>query len=275
LVTGATGNVGSKVVRALVDAGESVRALVRSADAGASLPPGVEPFVGDLNEPDSLLDAFVGASGVYLLAGYNEMPAFLAHARDAGVEHVVLQSSSAVPLGDTGNAVAAYHIEAEAAVRDSGLAWTFLRPNTFMTNTFQWLPQLRVGDAVRVRFAEIPVATIDPYDIAAAGAAALKGHEHRGRSYHLTGPESLLSADRLRILGEALGRPLRLIPVSYDDARAEMSEEMPAKYVDAFMSMWADGNHDETRVLATVQDVTGRPPRTFEQWVAAHVDRFR
>jgi uncharacterized protein YbjT (DUF2867 family) len=272
LVTGATGNVGSEVVRAVIAAGEEVRALVRRADA---LPAGVESYVGDLNEPDSLADAFAGARGVYLLAGYSDMPRFLALAREAGVEHVVLQSSSAVPLGDMTNAVAAYHIEAEAAIRESGLAWTFLQPNTFMTNTFQWLPQLRSGDVVRVAFADIPVSTIDPSDIAAVAVTAFASPEHRGRSYRLSGPESLLPADRLRILGDALGRNLQLEALTNEQAREEMSAAMPAKYVEAFMSMWADGNHDESRVQPTVQDVLGRPPRPFAQWVASHLDAFR
>jgi uncharacterized protein YbjT (DUF2867 family) len=273
-VTGATGNVGSEVVRALLETGEEVRALVRSADPGASLPEGVEPFIGDLNEPDSLAGAFSGARGVYLLAGYNDMPGFLARAREAGVEHVVLQSSSAVPRGDMSNAVAAYHIEAEAAVRESGLAWTFLQPNTFMTNTFQWLPQLKVGDEIRVQFADIPVATIDPFDIAAVAVAAFGSAEHRGRSYRLSGPESLLPADRVRILGDVLERPLSAVALSNDETRAEMSKAMPPKYVDAFMDFWADGHHDESEVRPTVQDVIGRAPRTFGQWAAAHANAF-
>ena len=79
-----------------------------------------------------------------------------------GVEHVVLQSSSAVPSGDISNAVARYHILSERAVRDSGLAWTFLQPNSFMSNTLRWIPQLRAGDLVRAPFADVRVATIDP-----------------------------------------------------------------------------------------------------------------
>ena len=273
-VTGATGNVGSEVVRALLEGGEHVRALVPSADAEALLPAGVEGFVGDLNEPDSLVEAFEGARGVYLLAGYNGTPRFLAHARAAGVEHVVLQSTSLVPFGDVSNAFAAYHIEAEEAVRESGLAWTFTQSNSFMSNTYQWLPQLRAGDVVRVQFADIPEAMIDPFDIAAVAVSAFDSPEHRGRSYHLTGPESLLPAERLRVLGDALGRPLQLVALSNDEAREELSKSLPPNFVDAFMSIFADGNHDLSRVLPTVQDVTGRPPRTFAQWVAAHADAF-
>ena len=273
-VTGATGNVGSEVVRALLEGGEQVRALVPSADDEALLPAGVEGFVGDLNEPDSLVEAFEGARGVYLLAGYHGTPRFLAHARAAGVEHVVLQSTSLVALGDVSNAFAAPHIEAEEAVRESGLAWTFTQSNSFMSNTYQWLPQLRAGDVVRVPFADIPVAMIDPFDIAAVAVSAFNSSEHRGRSYHLTGPESLLPAERLRVLGDALGRPLQLVALPNEEAREEMSKSLPPEYVDAFMSIWGDGNHDESRVLPTVQDVIGRPPRRFAQWVAAHADAF-
>ena len=99
---------------------------------------------------------------VHLLSGYADMPAFLAAARGAGVQHVVLQSSSAVPDGDMTNAVARYHILAEGAVRESGLSWTFLQPNSFMSNTLQWASQLRAGDVVRAPFADVPVAMIDP-----------------------------------------------------------------------------------------------------------------
>ena len=273
-VTGATGNVGSELVRALLERGEQVRALVPSADAEALLPAGVEGFVGDLNEPDSLVEAFEGARGVYLLAGYKGLPRLLAHARAAGVEHVVLQSTSLVALGDVSNAFAAYHIEAEQAVRESGVAWTFTQNNSFMSNTYQWLPQLRAGDVVRVGFADVPEALIDPVDIAAVAVSAFESSEHRGRSYHLTGPESLLPAERLRVLGDALGRPLQLVALSNDEAREELSKSLPPEFVDGFISIFADGNHDLSRVLPTVQDVIGRPPRTFAQWVAAHADAF-
>jgi len=50
---------------------------------------------------------------------------------------------------------------------------------------------------------------------------------------------------------------------------------MPAEYVDAFFQFYADGTLDETTVLPTVTEVTGRPPRTFRQWVAAHAGQFR
>ena len=128
---------------------------------------------------------------------------------------------------------------------------------------------------MRAPFAGVRVATIDPHDVAAVSAAALTSADHEGRAYRLSGPESLLPEDRVAVLARVLGRELRFEPQSDADARAEMSESMPPQYVDAFFSFFADGTLDESQVLPTVREVTGREPRTFEQWAAAHADAFR
>ena len=128
LVTGATGNVGAEVVRALTDFGEQVRALMRS-DTASRLPAGVEAVAGDLNRPDSLAPALAGVTGVFLLPGYDDMDGTLAAIRAAGVERVVLLSGSSAASGDTTNAVTAYMMRSEAAVTLSGVPWTILGPS--------------------------------------------------------------------------------------------------------------------------------------------------
>jgi uncharacterized protein YbjT (DUF2867 family) len=178
---------------------------VRDADR-APLPAGVDVVVGDLSEPETLAPHFEGATAAFLLSGYEGLEETLANMRRGGVERVVLLSSSAAPSGDVTNAVARYHILSERAVRESGLGWTFLQPNSFMTNTFQWLPQLHRGDVIRAPFPDVRVATVDPDDIGAVAAAGLTSDAHEGRTYRLSGPESLLPADRVAILGDVLGR---------------------------------------------------------------------
>jgi uncharacterized protein YbjT (DUF2867 family) len=274
LITGATGNAGGAVVRALVGAGAPVRALVRDP-AAARLPDDVEAVAGDLNRPDMIAPHLDGVTATFLLSGYDGLTETLRDMRRAGVKRVVLLSSSSAPSEDLTNAVARYHVLSERAVRDSGLAWTFLQPNSFMTNTLQWAPRVRAGDVIRAPFPDVRVATIDPDDIGAVAAAALISDAHAGRAYRLSGPESLLPADRVRILGDVLERDLPFEGQSDEEARAEMSQAMPAEYVDAFFRFFAAGEIDESQVLPTVQDVTGRPPRRFEQWARAHADAFR
>jgi len=274
LVTGATGNVGGNLVRLLADAGTQVRALTRDPDR-AAFPAGVTAVTGDLNQPESLSAALAGVSGVFLLPGYRDMPGVLAEIRRAGVGQVVLLSSSAVPGGEMSNAITRYMMMSEAAVRDAGGPWTVLRPVGFMSNALQWAPQLRAGEVVRAPFAGVRRALIDPYDIAAVAARALLKEEHQGHSYVLTGPESLLPADQVRVLAAVLGRGLRFEAQPDAEARAEMRTTMPAEYVEAFFRYFADGTLDDSTVYPTVEELTGTPPRTFQQWATAHASAFR
>jgi uncharacterized protein YbjT (DUF2867 family) len=274
LVFGATGNVGGAVVRELTGAGSEVRAVVRQPER-ASLPAGVEAVAGDLTDVATLRPSLAGVDAAFLMSGYDGMDDLVPEMPAAGVERVVLLSSSAAPSGDLSNAVARYHIMSEQVVRDADVAWTFLQPNSFMTNTFQWIPQLRAGDLVRAPFANVAVATIDPADVAAVAARALVSADLEGRSLRLSGPEALRPADRVRILAMALGRDLRFEAVPNDVARKEMIETMPVEYVDAFFSFFVDGTIDETTVQPTVREVLGHEPRSFGEWVATHRQRFR
>jgi uncharacterized protein YbjT (DUF2867 family) len=274
LVTGASGNVGAEVIRALADDGEQVRGLVREVSE-AALPEGVEPVAGDLDDPGSLAAALDGVRAAFLLPGYRDMPGLVAACEDAGVTRVVLLSGGSAGSGDLGNAISAYMIRSEDAVRESALEWTILRPYGFMSNTLRWLSQLESGDVVREPFAEVPIAMIDPADIGAVAALALRHGGEREQVHVLTGPQPLLPRDRLRLLGDALGRDLRLEPLSDAEARERMIEEMPVAYVDAFFDFYVEGALDESTPLPTVEQILGRAPGTFSQWLDEHLEAFR
>jgi uncharacterized protein YbjT (DUF2867 family) len=273
LVTGATGNAGGGVVNGLLERGADVRGLVRQGSD--DLPDGVVAAPGDLNDPDSLHGPLEGVSAVFLLSGYEGLERTLELMRDAGVERVVLLSSSAAPSGDLSNAVARYHILSERAVHDSGLPWTFLRPNSFMSNALRWLPQLESGDVIHGPFADVPISTIHPDDLGAVAALALTTADHEGRTYRLSGPEALRPAEQVAILAKFSGRDLRFEAQTDEEARAEMEGQMPKEYVDAFFNFFREGAIDETTVHRTVKEVTGKEPRTFEEWAEANAEAFR
>jgi uncharacterized protein YbjT (DUF2867 family) len=274
LVTGATGNAGGGVVNGLLELGAEVRGLVRAGSEG-DLPGGVEAVIGDLNDPESLREPLDGVSAVFLLSGYDGIEQSLALMREADVERVVLLSSSAAPTGNLDNAVARYHILSERAVSESGLPRIFLQPNSFMANAFRWLPQLEKGDAIRGPFGDVAISTIHPDDLGAVAARALTSDEHEGRTYRLSGPEALRPAEQVAIMAKYTGRDMRFEPQSDEVARAEMEAQMPKEYVDAFFEFFSEGTVDETTVHPTVKQVTGKEPRSFEEWADAHADAFR
>ncbi|WP_214415293.1 NAD(P)H-binding protein [Sphaerisporangium fuscum] len=276
LVTGATGNVGRHVVGGLLGAGRPVRALTR--DPGrAGLPAGAEVLRGDLSEPETLPPALEGAEAVFLFAVPGTASAFLDAALKADVGRIVLLSSLAVDDAAEvqPNAIGAYHADIEDAIEASGLEWTFVRPGAFATNSFQWRPQIEAGDVVRLPYPEAVSAPIHEADIAAVAVQALTSEGHAGARHLLTGPESLTNGDQVRVLGEAIGRPLRAEEIPVDVARQAMLRHVPEQIVDTMLHLQAASVGRPALVTDTVEKVTGRPARTYAQWAADHASDFR
>lgn len=273
LVLGATGNVGGALFHQLRQTGAAVRAAVRDP-ARAALPADADVVSADFDRPSTIAAAAAGVRAAFILGGSRDMPALMSALRGAGVEHTVVLTSRSVIGRVPGNAIADMWALAEDAVRASGLAWTLLRPSGFMSNALRWLPQLIAGDTVRTAFADVPIAAIDPTDIAAVAAAALTDRAYVSRDLELSGPAALLPAVQLAILGRALGRELRLEPLTGDAARADLARGFPPVFVDALCRFFLDGEFDDARVVSTVSDVLGRPARTFEQWATAHASAF-
>ncbi|HEV7896787.1 MAG TPA: SDR family oxidoreductase [Planosporangium sp.] len=274
LVTGATGNVGRQVVNQLLDAGEKVRAISRDP-ARAGLPAEVEVLRADLGEPDTLPAALRGVDRAYLFPVSGRLDGFLAAARDARLDRIVLLSSLAVtfdPLDPIGQA----HAGCERAVADSGLPWTFVRPGAFMANDLAWAPAIRAGDVVRGPYGDAATAPIDERDIAAVAVRALLDEGHAGRAYELSGPESLTTVDRVRLIGEAIGRDLRFEEQAPEEARRQMAGYgVPPAIVDALLAMFASAVGTTAPVLPAVEEVTSRPPYRYARWVERHAADFR
>lgn len=273
VVTGASGNVGSEVVRALTGRGEAVRAVVRDPE-GARVAAAAEAVAGDLEMPESLGSALAGARGVFLLGGWSDMPGLVRAIERAGAERIVLLTSRCVIGGRPDNAITRMWMDAEAAVTASGLDWTILRPSGFQANALRWRPQLAQGDVVRAPWPDAPIAAIDPADIAAVAAAALTEDGHAGHAHELSGPEALIPAVQVTQLGEALGRPLRYEPQPDDEARREMLAGMPEPFVDAQFRFFSAGEYDDSVVVDGVERITGRTPGRFADWARAHAAAF-
>ena len=273
LVTGASGNVGGELVRALAARDVAVRAFGRTP-MQSTFPSAVELAAGDLDEPDSLGAALAGVSKVFLLGGFPTLPQQLRRMEKAGIDHVVLLTSRCVVGGQPDNAITRMWLDSEAAVRDAGIPWTILRPSGFHSNALRWLPQLGQGDVVRAPWPRVPIASIDPFDIAAVAATALTQPGFAYTSPSLSGPEPLTPAEQVATLARALHRPLRYQALSDDEARAAMEGDTPDDFVDAFFRFFSEGEFDDATVVDTVHQITGQQPRTFEAWTEAHAHQF-
>jgi uncharacterized protein YbjT (DUF2867 family) len=277
LVTGATGRVGRQVVSQLLATDARVRALARNPDA-AGLPPEVEVVRGDLTVPATLDECLDGVDAVFLVwtAPAGAAPAAVERlARNAGrIVYLTSPHQTAHPFFQQPNPVAAMHAEIERLIEASGVRWTFLRPGMFAANTLLWwAPQIRSGDVVRWPYAEAPTAPVHERDIAAVAVRALLEAGHDGAGYVLTGPQSLSQREQVAMIGEVIGRSLRFVEMSPDEARREWPA--PAPVVDMLLNAWAAAIGQPALVTSTIEEITGRPARTFHDWVADHAEEFR
>src|SRR6266568_8223062 len=180
VVFGAGGNVGRHVAAALSSAGERIR-LTSRKPRPTGFPPGAEVVTADLENPDTLPAVLDGAQRVFLYAKPEGIDGFVTAAESAGVQHVVLLSSGAVVHpGAERNPIARAHAAVESAIEKSGLAWTFIRPGMFATNTlWWWRNSIRDEGIVRVPHPDAQTAPIHEKDLAALAVTALTQPGHR------------------------------------------------------------------------------------------------
>ncbi len=271
LVTGATGSVGRHVASQLLAESAAVRALVREPEA-AGLPVGVEAVRGDLADPTSLDQALSGVDSVFLL-----WPFFSAEGASAVVEAIARSPRRVVYLSAEAAAEdpESFWAVVERRIEESGLEWTFLRPTGFAKNTLGWADQVRAG-AVRGPYGQAARSLIHERDIAAVAVRALTEDGHVGKTYVLTGPATVTHAEQVRIIGEAIGRPVRWEEQSPADARPGLVEIFgDESFADGSLDTWAAFVTQPERVTATVEEVTGLPARSFSQWAVDHAADFR
>ncbi|MFJ2741687.1 NAD(P)H-binding protein [Streptomyces sp. NPDC087440] len=271
LVTGATGTVGRLLVDELLAAGQQVRALTRNPDK-AALPQGVEVVAGDITGPAAELEAaFRGVRAVHLITSagdsYQPLPdpaGLVALAVASGVTRFTLLGS---PVGQ----------EAEAAVKDSGVAWTVLQPVEFMSNALGWAESIRSEGVVREPFGSSLSALVHEADIAAVAAVALTQDGHAGKEYPVTGPEALTIPQKVATIAEAAGRPVEYVELSEAEARKGWQEAgyFSEEDIEFFVLMGTNPPEIGYTVQPTVEQVTGRPARTFAQWAKENAQAFR
>lgn len=277
VVTGATGNIGRPLTRALAEAGEQVTAVSRHA---AAVPDGVRHVVADLAEPTNLKSALDGAKSLFLLlsgdlhaTGANPAD-IIGEAAAAGVRRIVLLSTLGVvtrPFGRTRIAMRAL----EDTLRESGLEWAILRPGGFASNALWWADSVRTRQVVAAPFGDTGVPIIDPADIAAVAAACLLKDRHTGVAYELTGPEVITPREQTAAIATALGAPVRFHQLTREEAKTAMSRSMPPELADDTLDILGSPSPAELRVSPDVERVLGRAPRSFAEWAARHAAAFR
>src|SRR5882724_3016073 len=280
LVTGATGTVGRDVAKLLSKKGAPVRAGVRDqAKARKQFGPEIALATFDFEDDSSFAGALDGVGKVFLLPPLlpNQVEvtnAFVDAARRAGVRRIVKLSAIGVD-GEIQFTAGKWHAANEQHIRESGLAFTFLRPNSFMQNFITYFPP-RDG-AIYLPWGNGTASFVDTRDIANVAAQTLTSDGHGGRIYTLTGPAPLGIAEVALILSEVTGREFKYVDVPESAARDGMLQAgVPPWQVELVMELHAVNKQNRwSAVTSDIEKVTGTPPTDFAQFARDHADKFR
>jgi (4-alkanoyl-5-oxo-2,5-dihydrofuran-3-yl)methyl phosphate reductase len=278
LITGATGDVGSKVAEQLLMRGERPRIFARDAQkARKRFADRADVFVGDLADVDSLTTALAGVDEFFLVNSGPEIPVrdeMAAHvAKAAGVRHLVKLSSLDV---EQGLAIGAWHERGEAVIRACRIPFTFVRPTGFMSNLLAWAGSVKAEGVVRSSTGNGRRAFIHSCDIAAVAVEALTSRKYDGQTLPITGPEAVSFAEVAQRIGAAIGKAIRFEPISDEEARQRYSATGAAEEeTEAHVSLWRAIREGR---LATVTDhaerVLGRKPIALDQWIRENIAAF-
>lgn len=275
LVIGATGRVGGATLRALVESGHAPTALVRGPERVEALPVPASCRIGDLADRASLADSMQGMDAMLLCSGHE--PAMLevqlgalAAAESVGMRRIVkISGSPASSFEGTPSAVVAQHLEIEAAVRRSGLEFTFIRPNAFTQLLAGYAGEIANG-RLPLAFGAASVSWVDVVDVGAVAAAALRTDGPLPDVIDVTGPEALTGAELAAILADFTGTAVEYVELSdeqnRDRVRAVGAPDWLVEHVGTIFSLLRDRDGD--RVTEAVEEWCGRPATSVAEVLA-------
>ena len=277
LATGATGTVSTALLGALKGKpGLRLRALVRDpAKAEALKKDGVEVVAGDLEEPDTLAEAFDGVDILWLLTPASALEPSMGSnaivaAKRANVKHIV--RNSAIKAGhDAPNRNGRLHALVEEALKASGIPWTIIRPHYYMQNLLSSANSVASDGMLYMNMGEAPVGMIDGRDVGMFAAKVIERPDtHAGKIYSPTGPERTTMAAAADTLGEILGKPVTYVALPQEAAQQAMlgfglSRWFVGNVVD-YGRVYSEGWGDF--ITTDFKDVTGQEPRSFKRFAA-------
>lgn len=274
LVTGGTGTVGSKLIDELLKRKANVRALVRSKEATARIPDGVEIFFGDLLDPVSVHHALRDVDKLYLLNAVvpDELTQGLIAvglAKRLGIQHIVYHSVFGVEaFKDVPHFASKLAIE--NALRELDLPFTIIRPSYFFQNDLALKDAITKAGVYPVPLGDIGISAVDVRDIAEAAAIVLTGHDHIGKTFNLVGPDNLSGNMVASLWSRLVGKEVRYTGHDMDAFEEDMRKKAPSWAAFDMRTMFQGylerGFSAEDSDVEAVTELLGHPPRRYEDF---------
>lgn len=282
LVTDVSGHVGKAVVAELARQAVAVRVLSQDPSEGAGLPPGVETVRGSVN--DAHLDSalFTGVEAAFVAAPVSPQMAEVHRnvvnaAKAAGVRRIVQLSGVGADASFCCARVLRWMGQAENTAGCGGMAITRLRPTQLLQNLIEFAPSIAHQGLLAGPFRNTRWTWVDARDVGAVAVEALRNPAHAGRTYTVTGTESLSYPEIVERIAHTIDKEVRYVDITSNEARGWLQAKgYSPVMIEAKLEMWdaCASNLINSEPTDVVRQVTGRAPRSVEDFVRDYKDRF-
>lgn len=282
LISGATGNVGTQLVKRLAASNTPFKALVRNSDNSKLLEslPQAEIIIGDLADESTLSKAMQGIEKAFLLTNSSEQAEqlqlnFVQAAHRAGVMHLVKLSQFAADVNSPVRFLR-YHARVENQIKELGLSYTFLRPNLYMQGLLAFKDYIKHDGKFYASAGNAAISVVDIRDIAAVAARALTETGHENKIYNITGKEAITHYQMADIFSHVLNREIKFIDVAPDQMEGALrAAGFPEWQIGGLIEDYSHYARGEAAmVYNTVMEVTNVVPVGFEQFVNDYKELF-
>ena len=282
LITGATGKTGSATAKSLGEKGERFRALIRNEEKKEGLVSlGGEVVIGSIENTEVVNQSMQGVKTVLVLLPNSESQLALEKqlvdsAKQAGVERIVKMSSiEATP--DATSPIPKLHLESEEYIKQSGLAWTMIKPNFYMQNLLASAGTIKEQGKIFLPMGEGKTGMIDTTDVGKVLAKVLSEDGHESMNHEITGPEILSFYEVAEIFSQALGKQVDYVDVPMDAYKETLGQFLTNQWhldavIDLFNGIAEGGIEDKTD---TFNELMGETPKSLSQFLAENSFIFK
>jgi len=282
LITGATGTIGKELTKCLSEKNVQFRTMVRSIEATQELArlPQVELIEGNFDSAASVENALRGIEKAFLLTNSSESAElqqinFVKAAKNAGVKHIVKLSQWAADVHSPVRFLR-YHAVVENFIKESGIDFTFLRPNLFMQGLLGFRETIIKQNQFFGALGNSKISIVDICDIAEVAGIALTEPGHENKIYNITGPESLSHYEMAEKLSAALDRQITFVDLSSEKLKEMLlGVGFPKWQAEGLVEDYAHYKLGEaSEISPEVEKLTGKPARNFTDFVKDHAKLF-
>jgi len=282
LITGATGKTGSATAKSLGEKGDTFRAMIRNEEKKEGLESlGGEVVIGSIENTEVVNQSMQGVKTVLVLLPNSESQLALEKqlvdsAKQAGVERIVKMSSiEATP--DATSPIPKLHLESEEYIKQSGLAWTMIKPNFYMQNLLASAGTIKEQGKIFLPMGDGKTGMIDTTDVGKVLAKVLSEDGHESMNHEITGPEILSFYEVAEIFSQVLGKQVDYVDVPMDAYKETLGQFLTNQWhldavIDLFKGIAEGGIEDKTD---TFNELMGETPKSLSQFLAENSFIFK